>query len=109
MRENDSHFKTSLACFILFRCAVNHMSSPGLSSLILLRIYYVFLFTEKMVFSAEQVFCHATACFARFSIQFPIQPQNLILTLTVFLSIYMQFQIKRRFLLALNAIALYYM
>lgn len=56
MRENDSHFKTSLACFILFRCAVNHMSSPGLSSLFLLRIYYVFLFSEKMVFSAEQVF-----------------------------------------------------
>lgn len=62
-----------------------------------------------MVFSAEQVFCHATPCFARFSILFPIQPQNLILTLTVLVSIYVRFQIKKHFFLALNVvIALYY-
>lgn len=110
MRENDFCFKTSLACFILFGWAVNHASSCGLSSLVLLRIYYVFLFTEKMVFSAEQVSCHATERFAWFSILSPIQFQNLILTLTILLSIYPWFEIKKRFLLAFkfgNCIILY--
>lgn len=74
--------------FLLFGWAVNHVSSRGLSPLILLRIYYVFLFTEKMAFSEEQVSCHATARFAWFAIRSPIQLQNRILTPAILLSSY---------------------